>query len=134
MPKAPLEVEVQTSGFFFTGNPVGRLHLNMYGVLRDLGQLGVERAQMRLFPGHGYVTGQLHDSLRARPERMRRGTMPIGKLIVIQGRKGYEMTRYYGRKVEAKYHHIRDAGADVQSYVDSHGASLSNQITEGLDR
>lgn len=133
MPSPPLGVEVETSGFFFRGNPVGRLHLNMYGVLRDLGQIGVEAAQSRLFPEHGYVTGNLHDSIRARPERMTRGMNPVGRLVIIQGMKGYELVRRYGRKVEAKYHHIRDASRDVQQYVDSHAGPLSDQITRGLD-
>jgi hypothetical protein len=127
-----VKVDVSYHGPFFTRNPVGQFHRNQYRVLKDVGEIAKDMAQAQLFPGHGYVTGELHDSIRMRPERAYRGTTFVGRAVVNAGSRGHEPVRRYGKKIEARYHFMRRARTEAQSWVSGNVGRIAAELVRDL--
>src|SRR3990167_4503993 len=84
-----VKVSVDLHGIFFTGNPVGRLHRNVYDVLKEEGDYAVEASKRELgarqrtygrggsrreFSGAAVI---LADNIVKQPMRMRRSLMRV---------------------------------------------------------
>lgn len=127
-------VTVTTSGFFFRGNPAGYVHIRMYDDIDEAMQIGVSAAANQLQPGHGFLTGRLQASLAARYMKAYRGGTFKSRGVVIQGAKGYELVRFYGWKIDRRYHYMNAAARAAQSYADAHSAQWADRIARGLNR
>lgn len=143
--KSIVEVDVEFHGFFFTGHPVGRLHVNTYSVLRDEGEQGVSFARSLLqgkqMPGSlGYPDVVMADEMRAVPMRMRRGT---ARLVVSANYGSHPNVRRYNRWIENAstnrprggfrgYHIYREAARLVQSHIDGRLGAIAAKLVEGL--
>lgn len=125
--RSAFQVTVTTSGLFFA-NPVGQLHMNIYDVLDEAANVGVDTARSQLQPDHGYLTGNLHDSIQPRFVNATRGVAWTGRAKVISGARGFETVRYYAGRMERKYHFIREANKAVKAWMES------GQVQETLHR
>jgi hypothetical protein len=143
--KSAVSVDVELVGFFFSGNPVGRLHRNTYAVLRDEGAVAVAAASDILRSrqqqtGGGYPDIALADEMRAVPMRMRRGT---ARLVVSANYGTHPLARKYNRWVEDAttarprggfrgYHMYREGARITQSHIDGRIGSIADKLVEGL--
>jgi len=134
MAKAPVGLTVTTSGFFFTGNPVGWVHMSIYDMLADVSAVGGSAAAGQLSPGHGVLTGNLQASITPRLVKASRGAIFKGRAAVIQGAKGYEPVRRYGAKIERKYKYMAPAARAAEAYAESRAAAFSSNVAKGLNR
>lgn len=128
----PMKVQVEFHGVFFQSNPIGRFHRNQYDVITEAGEVAVDLARSQLQPGHGYLSGDLHDSIAFRPVRASRGTSFAARGVVVAGTRGFEPVRRYGRKIEQKYSYMRRAAAMARSWVSSNGGRIAAKLIEGL--
>lgn len=143
---AGVNIHVDLSGFFFTGNPVGRLHRNIYTVLKEEGEFAVRAARAQLYQQHGYASGTLSRNVTAVPMRRRRSTSQL----VVSANYGREMqVRKWNRWVDqantahmvfgrpAAWHrrgirfYARGA-KEVQAHIDGRISSIERTLTEGL--
>jgi hypothetical protein len=113
-----VKVTVETKGLFFK-NPVGQLHMNIYDVLEEAAAIGADSARSQLRPGHGYLTGNLHDSIQPRFVNATRTTKFTGRARVIAGARGYELVRRYAGRIDRKYRYMANAAKAVRSWADS---------------
>jgi hypothetical protein len=143
--KGVVSVDVELRGFFFQGNPNGRLHLNAYSVLRDEGEMGVAAARQLLQgkqgpTGGGYPDVVMADQMRAVPMKMRRGT---SRLVISANYGSHPLVRKYNRWIENAstnrprggfrgYHIYREATRLVQSHIDGRLGAIAAKLTEGL--
>ena len=127
-----IRTTVELKGLFFA-NPVGQLHRNVYDVLQQAGDVGANSAREQLQPGHGYLTGALHDSIQPRlVSAMRTGVRFGGRARVVAGSRGYEPVRRYAGKVEAKYRYMANAAKAVRSWADSHRGQIEATLARRL--
>jgi len=127
-----VRIDLKTSGLFFK-NPVGQLHRNIYDVLREAAEIGASDARGQLQPGHGYVSGKLHDSIVARPVKATRSAVRFGgRYRVVAGSAGYEPVRRYQAKVERKYRFMRRAAAAVRSWSASNRHHIESTLARKL--
>jgi hypothetical protein len=149
--KNAVEVDVQLYGFFFTGNPIGRLHLNVYSILREEGLVGVNIAKSALAGkqrqhGGGGISGIsfsdviLANNITAQPMRMKRGRAKL----VVSGTYGHQpYARYYNRWIDDAstnrprggfrgYRIYREAARAVQSHINGRIGPISRKLVEGL--
>jgi len=126
-----VRIDVKTSGLFFR-NPVGQLHRNIYDVLREAAEVGVADARSQLQPGHGYVSGELHDSIVARPVKATRSAVRFGgRYRIVAGSAGYEPVRRYQAKIERKYRFMRRAAA-VRNWSSGNRGHISSMLARKL--
>ena len=129
---AAIKYDVKLQGLFFK-NPVGQLHRNVYDVLQQAGEAGASAAREQLQPGHGYLTGNLHDSIVSRPVKASRGGVRFGgRWRVVAGSRGYEPVRYYMPKTERKFHYMRNAAKVVKSWADSNRGRIEATLAKRL--
>lgn len=134
-------VDVKLSGIFFTGNPIGRLNRNVYSVLRDEGQLGVEfsRAALRAKQRTTTPPLQLGPNIVAVPRRRRGSRMEV---VVSASYGPQPLVRYYNRyidtgvraggKVRRGYRFYAAGARQVQAHIDSNLGSIERRLVEGL--
>jgi hypothetical protein len=143
--KSVVSVEVELRGFFFEGNPVGRLRKNTYTVLRDEGEVAVKAAASLLRgrqqeTGGGYPDVELADEMRAVPMRMRGGK---AQLVVSANYGEHPLARKYNRWAEDastarprgsfRGHHMYREGARLtQNHIDSRIGAIADKLVEGL--
>jgi len=143
--KGAISVEVTYHGFFFSGNPIGRLHRNVYSVLLEEGAQGVAFARQALAArqratGGGYPDVVMADEFRAQPMRMRGGT---ARLVVSANYGSHPLVRKYNRWIEDAstnrprgsfrgYHIYREAVRLVQSHIDGRLGQIASKLVEGL--
>lgn len=143
--KAAISIDVELKGFFFEGNPIGRLHRNVYSVLRDEGEQAVAFTRAALAgrqrqTGGGYPDVILADNIVAQPMRMRRG---LSRLVVSANYGSHPLVRKYNRWIENastnrpqggfRGHHIyREAVRLTQSHIDGRLVEISRKLVEGL--
>ena len=132
MPAAPLRVTVDYHGPFFSRNPIGQFHRNQYDVIGEVGEVAAGNARMQLQPGHGYLSGDLHDSILFRNLRASRGLSFGARGTVVAGTRGFEPVRFYARKIDKKYGYMRISAAMTRSYVASNLSRFAAKLTEGL--
>jgi hypothetical protein len=131
---AKTAVTVKATGFFFTGNPVGWVHMSIYDALEDVMDVGASAAATQLTPGHGLLTGELQASITPRLAKASRGTIFKGRANVWQGVRGYEPVRRYGSKIERKYHYLSRAARAAESYANGHAGAYASACAKGLER
>jgi len=134
MAKAPVGLTVTTSGFFFTGNPVGWVHMSIYDMLADVSAVGGSAAAGQLSPGHGVLTGNLQASITPQLSYANRRATWTGRARVIQGARGYAPVRRYGAKVERKYKYMAPAARAAEAYAESRASRFSSDVAKGLNR
>jgi len=134
MAKGPLEITVTGSGFFFTGNPVGWVHMSIYDMLQEVAEVGASAAASQLYPGHGVLTGELQASITPQLSIASRRAIFKGRARVIQGARGFEPVRYYGWKIEKKYKYMTPAARAAESYASSHASTFASNCARGLER
>lgn len=134
-------VDVKLTGIFFEGNPVGRLHRNVYSVLRDEGALGVRAAQDALRAKQRTTSPplQLGANIVAVPRRRRGSRMEV---VVSASYGPQPLVRYYNRFVDSgvragarvrRGYRFYAAGArTVQTHIDSNLGSIERRLVEGL--
>ena len=122
---------VRTHGLFFK-NPIGRLRRNEYDIVKEVAAFALQEERSQLVPGHGYLTGELWESLRAKPIPARRGSGFRAEGAVIAGRSGFEMVRHYAWKVERKYHFVRRAARLARGWVTSNRGRIKRDLARGL--
>ena len=145
-------IVVSTSGFFFTGNPVGFVHISMYDDAEDVVQAAAAAAASSLSVGRGVLghshkttwksaglsevipSGYLRDSIEPRFVKAGRGRYFKARAAVIQGARGYEPVRVFGWKIDKKYHYMNAAARAAQSYADAHASGWAERIARGLNR
>jgi hypothetical protein len=143
--KSVVSVDVELRGFFFQGNPQGRLRKNTYTVLRDEGEVAVRAAADLLRgrqrqTGSGYPDIVLADEMRAVPMRMRRGR---ARLVVSANYGSHPLARKYNRWAEDastarprggfRGHHMYREGARLtQAHIDSRIGAIADKLVEGL--
>ena len=121
-----------TSGVFFK-NPVPRMHREIYGFLEDAANEGAATARSVLRPGHGYLTGELHDSIVPRPVKAtRRAGGFSGRYRIVAGSRGFEPVRYYMPKTERKFHYMRTGARAARSYFESHRGTFQSRIARAI--
>lgn len=138
-------VTVSLSGFFFTGNPVGRFNRNTYGVLRDEGSLGVEASKEALRRKQTTTTAplQLAENIVAVPTRKRRSARGLSMRVVVSANYGPQpLVRFYNRfvdsgeragsKVRRGYRFYAAGARSVQGHIDSNISSIEQRLVEGL--
>jgi len=127
-----IRTTIELKGLFFK-NPVGQLHQNVYDILQEASEVGAEGARSQLQPGHGYVTGVLHDSVVPRlVKSTRTGVKFGGRARVVMGSRGFERVRFYGPKIERKYRYMRNAAAMVRQWADSHRGHIQAVLARRL--
>lgn len=135
------KVEVNLSGFFFSGNPVGRFNRNVYSVLRDEGALGVSASQAALRAKQRTTSAPLvlADNIVAQPTRKRGSRM---RIVVSANYGPQPLVRYYNRfidsgqragsKVRRGYRFYAAGARTVQGHIDSSIGSIERRLVEGL--
>lgn len=135
-------VSVELSGIYFTGNPVGRFHRNVYSVLRDEAQVGVEfsRAALRAKQRSSTPPLQLSANIVAQPTRRRGGR----SRVVVSATYGPQpLVRFYNRFLDSgrrnaggnmrRGYRMYAAGAKrVQAHIDSNIARIERRLLEGV--
>ena len=149
MAKQPVEVIVTTSGFFFRGNPVGSVHMSLYDALEEMAEVGASAAASQLTPGHGllpyphtvYLPGGRRAEVQAgalqasiEPRLVHAGRLAIfrGRAYVIQGARGFEPVRLYGRKIDRKYRYMYRAAAAAQAFANGQAATWAARTARWL--
>lgn len=125
--RAVIDYEVKTHGVFFR-NPIGRMHFELYDWLADAARTGQESARDVLQPGHGYLTGELFDSIQIRPIQASRRTTFTGRYKVIAGAAPHNRVRYYQGKIERKFHYMAEGGKATRAWLAAHRANLESRI------
>jgi len=146
------DITVTTSGFFFTGNPVGYVHIAMYADMKEVTEVGASAAANALSVGHGVLgyshnvvwksaglneripSGYLRDSIEPRLVKASRGRFFKSRGVVVQGARGYEPVRVFGWKIDKKYHYMNAGARAAQSYADAHASAWASGIARGLNR
>lgn len=118
MARAGITTTVELKGLYFR-NPVGQLHMNIYDVLEEAGKIAQDSARSQLQPGHGYLTGELHDSIQPRFVNATRGVRFTGRARLIAGARGYERVRFYAGRIDKKFHYMRYASGAIKSWAGS---------------
>jgi hypothetical protein len=128
----PIKLAVSFRGRFFLGDPVGQIHRNASTLLQDVTAMGASRAAGQLVPGHGYLTGALHDSIQ--PRLLKATLSPVFRARgrVIAGARGYERVRLYAGKIEKKYRFMAQAARATQSWVDARRSWLAAILARDL--
>ena len=127
-----IRTTVELKGLFFK-NPVGQLHRNVYDVLQEASEVGAEGAREQLQPGHGYLTGNLRNSVVPRlVKSTRTGTKFGGRARVVAGSRGYEPVRRYAGKVERKYRFMANAARAVRSWADGNRGRIESILARRL--
>jgi hypothetical protein len=134
MARAAVEVVITQHGFFFTGNAVGAVHMSIYDALQELAQVGASAAASELVIGHGLLTGSLQASIEPRLVKSGRAAVFRGKAAVIQGAKGHEPVRFYGGKIDKKYHYMSHAASAAQSYAGSQASNWASSLMAWLSQ
>ncbi len=132
-----VKVAVTYNGFFFSGNPVGRMRRNLYrDVLPEVIEVGAAAAAANLTPGRGLVTGAMRASIEPRLVQASRYSNFIGKGRVIAGARGAApgelRNRAAAATVNRKYRFMYRAAALTQSWVGSHLGRIGDKLTKGL--
>lgn len=143
--KAVVSVEVDLQGFFFTGDPVGRLQRNVSTVLREEGEQAVAFTRAALMArqrqtGGGYPDVVMASDVTAQPMRPRPGLM---RLVVSANYGSHPLVRKYNRWIEDAstnrprgsfrgYHIYREAKRLVQSHIDGRLSEIARKLVEGL--
>lgn len=132
-----VKVNVTYHGFFFTGNPVGRMRRNLYrDVLPEVAEVGAAAAAGYLTPGKGYVTGALQDSIEPRLVQASRFNNFTGRARVIAGARGAppseKRNRAAAATVNRKHRFMYRAAALTQSWVGGHLSQIGAKLTKGL--
>jgi len=135
-------VSVELSGIFFTGNPIGRLNRNVYSVLRDEAQVGVEfsRAALRSKQRSTTPPLQLAANIVAQPTRKRGGR---SRVVVSASYGPQPLVRFYNRFIDSGrraaggnmrrgYRIYAEGAKRVQAHIDSNVASIERRLAEGL--
>lgn len=141
---------VKLTGIFFTVDPVGRLHRNVYSVLRDEAALGVSAARAALrakqrTSGKGGRRGEkwphvvLAHNIVAVPRRRRGSRMEV---VVSAAYGPQPLARFYNRfvdsgvragaKVRRGYRFYAAGARTVQAHIDSNLGSIEQRLVEGL--
>jgi hypothetical protein len=132
-----VKVAVTYHGFFFTGNPVGRMRQNLYrDVLPEVAQVAAAAAAANLSPGRGVVTGAMRDSIEPRLVQASRFNNFTGKARVIAGARGAAPGELRNRAAAAlvnkKYRFMYRGAALAQSWVSGHISWIGDKLTRGL--
>lgn len=141
-----VKIDVQLHGFFFTGNPIGRLHVNTYGVLRDEGDFAQEvakrelSARQRTFGRGTQPEVVLGDNIVKVPMRRRRTLM---KVVVSASYGPQPWARRYNRFIEDAslnrprgvfrgYHMYRSAARATQAHIDGQIGHIADRLIQGI--
>lgn len=132
-----VKVAITYQGFFFTGNPVGRLRRNLYrDVLPEVAEVGAAAAAANLTPGRGLITGALRASIEPRLVQASRYNNFTGRARVIAGAKGAppgeKRNRAAAATVQRKYRLMFRAAALTNSWVGAHVMWIADKLTKGL--
>jgi len=119
---------IDTSGPLFQRDVKKKVRANMQAALMAAASEGREIVQAQLQPGHGYLTGRLHDHIVATNKSIS-GT-PWALSAVTRSRLVESMGRdSYTSKIEAKYHMFRAARGAVRMAA----KLLQADYTKGLE-
>ena len=149
-----VKVSVDLHGIFFTGNPVGRLHRNVYDVLKEEGDYAVEASKRELgarqrtygrggsrreFSGAAVI---LADNIVKQPMRMRRSLM---RVVVSANYGPQPWARKYNRYLDTGepknryqsgsfrgYHFYRRGARQTQAHIDGRIGQIANHLVEGI--
>lgn len=138
---AGVRVDVQLKGIFFSGNPVGRFHRNVYSVLKDEAQVARDVAQSTLRSKQRTTSPgpSLSANIVVVPRRRRGNRMET----LVSANYGPEpLVRFYNRFIDSgkrsgssmrRGYRFYAAGARAaQSHIDSRRGSIEAKLVEGL--
>ena len=141
-----VSMDVELRGFFFRGNPVGRLHVNTYDVLKDEGDFAVEaaknemRSRQRQYGKGTYPGVELAEGIVRVPMRKRRSLMRV----VVSATYGPQpWVRKYNRFIEDAslnrpsggfkgYHIYRSGARKTQQHINGRIGQIANHLAKGL--
>jgi len=141
-----VKIDVELRGVFFQGNPIGRLHVNTYGVLRDEGDYAVEVAKrevagrQRSFGRGSHPEVVLGEGIVKVPMRRRRSLM---KVVVSASYGPQPWVRLYNRFIEDAslnrprgsfrgYHMYRSAARATQAHIDGQIGRIADRLIDGI--
>jgi hypothetical protein len=136
-----VRTQIHLEGRFFRGNPIGRLRLNVYAVLRDEGQVAVEATREALRSKQRSTSPPLvlADNIVAVPTRRRGGT---SRVVVSANYGPQPLVRFHNRfvdsgqraggKVRRGYRFYAAGARTVQGHIDSNITRIERRLTEGL--
>lgn len=141
-----VSMDVQLTGFFFKGNPIGRLHFNTYDVLKDEGDFGVEaaksemRSHQRQYGRGSYPGVELAEGIVRVPMKKRRSLMRV----VVSATYGPQpWVRKYNRFIEDAslnrprggfrgYHIYRTGARKTQQHINGRIGQIADHLVKGL--
>lgn len=134
-----ISAEVSLSGVFFRGNPIGRLRVNAYNVLKDEAAVAQDVAQSALLGKARNPTGRLAGNIVIVPRRRRGGRLEV---LVSANYGDDRLVRFYNRFIDTgvrkgmrvrRGYRFYPAGARAaQAHIDSRVALIERRLVEGI--